>query len=66
MVGVEITFLSGVNSIIIKGKDKAFITTKDSVIFDKSMLTYIIVAMLKEGYINHKIIEGVLEEIHTA
>ena len=66
MVGVEITFLSGTNSIVIKKKGEAFITTKDAVIFDANILTYIIEAMLKKGYIDYRIIEGILEEIHTA
>lgn len=66
MVGVEITYLEGVNSIVIKGRNKAFITTKDAVIFDKDMLTQMIVMMLLKGYLDHKIFEGILEEISTA
>jgi hypothetical protein len=66
MMGVEITFLDGVNSIVIKGKDKAFLTTKDSVIFDRDMLTQMIIVMLAKGYLDHKIFEGILEEINTA
>jgi hypothetical protein len=65
MIGVEITFLPGVDSIVIKGKDKAFLTTKDAVIINRSMLTQLIVVMLQKGYIDHKVIEGVLEDIHT-
>ncbi len=62
---VEITLLSGANSIVIKGKGKAFLTTKDAVIIDRDMLTQIIVIMLQKGYIDYHIIEGVLEDIHT-
>ena len=62
---VEITLLNGVNSIVIRGKGRAFLTTKDAVIIDRDMLTQIIVIMLQKGYIDHHIIEGVLEDIHT-
>jgi len=62
---VEITLLSGVNSIVIRGKGKAFLTTKDAIIIDRDMLTQIIVIMLQKGYIDHRVIEGVLEDIHT-
>lgn len=62
---VEITLLGGVNSIVIRGKGKAFLTTKDAVIINRDMLTQIIVIMLQKGYIDHHIIEGVLEDIHT-
>lgn len=62
---VEITLLSGVNSIVIRGKGKAFLTTKDAMIIDRDMLTQIIVIMLQKGYIDHRVIEGVLEDIHT-
>lgn len=65
MIGIEITFLPGVDSIVIKGKGKAFLTTKDAVIINRSMLTQIVVTMLQKGYIDHKIIEGVLEDVHT-
>lgn len=63
---VQITYLEGVNSIVIKGSDKAFITTKDSVIFNRDMLTHIVIAMINKGYIDYKVLEGVLEQIHTA
>lgn len=63
---VDITYLEGVNSIIIKGKEKAFLTTKDSVIFDRDMLTQMIVIMLAKGYLDYKVFEGILEEINTA
>jgi len=62
---ISVTFLPVVNSIIIKGKDKAFLTTKDAVIFDRDIFIQILFAMLKEGYISPKIIEGVLEDINT-
>ena len=65
MIGIEITFLPGVDSIVIKGKGKAFLTTKDAVIINRNMLTQIVVTMLQKGYIDHKIIEGVLEDVHT-
>jgi len=65
MMEVEITLLSGVNSIVIRGKGKAFLTTKDAIIIDRDMLTQIIVIMLQKGYIDHRVIEGVLEDIHT-
>ncbi len=66
MMGVEITFLDGVNSIVIKGKEKAFLTTKDSVIFDRDMLTQMIIIMLVRGYLDHRVFEGILEDINTA
>lgn len=62
---IQVTHLEGVNSIIIKGKNRAFITTKDAVIFDRDMLTHIIVAMILNSQIDHRIIEGALEELHT-
>ncbi len=65
MMGVEITFLNGVNSIVIRGKGRAFLTTKDAMIIDRDMLTQIIVIMLQKGYIDYHVIEGVLEDIHT-
>ncbi len=66
MMEVEITYLEGVNSIVIKGKEKAFLTTKDSVIFDRDMFTQMIIIMLSRGYLDHKIFDGILEEINTA
>ncbi len=66
MTGVEITYLVGANSIIIKGKERAFITTKDSVIFNRDMLTQMILVMLAKGYLDHRVFEGILEEINTA
>jgi hypothetical protein len=65
MMEVEITLLNGANSIIIKSKGRAFLTTKDAVIFNRDMLTQIIVTLLQKDYIDHRIIEGVLEDIHT-
>ena len=62
---IQLTFLEGVNSIVIKGKDKAFMTTKDSVIFNRDMFEQIIVALVKNGHIDYKVLEGILEEIHT-
>ncbi len=66
MMEVEITYLEGVNSIVIKGKEKAFLTTKDSVIFDRDMFTQMIIIMLSRGYLDYKIFDGILEEINTA
>jgi hypothetical protein len=66
MMEVEITYLNGVNSIVIRGKGKAFVTTKDAVIFDRDMLTQIIIAMLQKEYLDYKVFEGILEEINTA
>ncbi len=65
MMGVEITYLEGVNSIVIRGKEKPFLTTKDAVIFDKDMLTQMIITMLLKGYLDHKVFEGILEEFNT-
>lgn len=65
MIGVEITFLPGVDSIVIRRKGRAFLTTKDAIIINRNMLTQLFVTMLQKGHIDHKVIEGVLEDIHT-
>lgn len=62
---VSIQELPAVGVIIIKGSTDAIMTTKDSVIITKEMLTQIILTLLKKNMIDYRPIEGLLEEIHT-
>jgi hypothetical protein len=62
---ISITYLPLVNTLLIKGRDKAFLTTKDAVLFDRDIFIQLILAMVKEGYIDYQILEGLLEEFHT-
>jgi hypothetical protein len=66
LIGVDITYLPRVNCLIIKRHGKAFITTKDAVIFDRDMFIQMLHAMIRNGQIDYKILEGILEDFHTA
>ena len=54
---ISITHLPTVDVLIIKGKNKAFRTTKDAVIFDRRVFMMLVTEMIKEGYL-----EGLLSE----
>jgi len=62
---ISVTHLPIVNVLIIKGKHGAFRTTKDAVIFDRDVFVHLIMAMIKEGHIDYRILEGLLEELHS-
>jgi hypothetical protein len=66
LIEVAITYLPRVNCLIIRKQGKAFITTKDAVIFDRDMFIQMIHAMVKNEQIDYKVLEGILEDFHTA
>lgn len=66
LLGIDITYLPRVNCFIIRKHGKAFLTTKDAVIFDREMFIQMLHAMVKNGQIDYKILEGILEDYNTA
>lgn len=64
---VLVTVLPNADTIVIKksSDSRVFILTDDSIIIGKDTLIMILRYLLLNNIINHKIIEGLLEEIHT-
>lgn len=64
---ISISALPGTDTLVIrKDKDsRVFILTDDSIIISKSTLIVLLKYMMKNNIINHKTLEGLLEELHT-
>jgi hypothetical protein len=64
---ISITLLPGTDTLVIrKGEDsRVFILTNDSIIISKDTLVVLLKYMMKNNLINPKILEGLLEEVHT-
>lgn len=65
---MEILFLSNLDTLVIRkvGNDNSLIFTKDSVVLGRSTLIAIVNHLVKNGYIDAKVIQGMDEEYHTA
>jgi hypothetical protein len=42
-----------------------FITTPDTIIIGKDGLVFLMNFLVKNGFIHYKVLEGILEEVHT-
>ena len=64
---ISVTVLPGTNTLVIRKDEdsRVFILTNDSIIISKDTLVVLLKYMLMNNLINHKIFEGLLEEIHT-
>ena len=65
---LTITRLPGGRPLVIKQEDGAsfFITSKNSIIIDVSGLSFLVKFLVKNDIISYKILEGILEEYHSA
>lgn len=64
---ISVTVLPGTSTLVIRKDEdsRVFILTNDSIIISKDTLVVLLKYMLMNNLINHKIFEGLLEEIHT-
>jgi hypothetical protein len=64
---ISVTLLAGTDTVVIrKGENsRAFILTNDSIIINKDTLVVLLKYMMINNLINHKVLEGLLEELHT-
>jgi hypothetical protein len=67
MAKVTVTVLPALNTLVIKqveGKD-FFISTNDSIIISVQNLAFILSFLVNNGFVSHKVLEGILEDYHT-
>lgn len=64
---VSITLLPGTETLVIRkdSESRVFILTDDSIIISRNTLVVLLKYMMEHNMINHKAIEGLLEEFHT-
>lgn len=64
---ISITALSGTDTLIIRknADSRVFILTDDSIIISKDTLVVLLKYMMINNLINPKVLEGLLEEVHT-
>lgn len=64
---ITINLLPGTETLVIRkdSNSRVFILTDDSIIISKSTLVVLLKHMMEHNIINHKTIEGLLEELHT-
>jgi len=64
---ISITALPGTDTLVIRknSDSRVFILTDDSIIIGKDTLVVLLKYMMINNMINYKIIEGLLEEVHT-
>jgi len=64
---IYISLLPGTETVVIRknNESRVFILTNDSIIISKDTLMILFMYMMKHNLINHKTIEGLLEELHT-
>lgn len=64
---ISVTSLPGTETLVIRkdADSKVFILTDDSIIISKETLVILLKYMMTNDIINHKIFEGLLEELHT-
>jgi len=64
---ISITLLPGTETLVIKKAidSRVFILTTDSIIMSRNTLIVILKYMMEHDMINHKTIEGLIEEFHT-
>jgi len=64
---ISVTLLPGTDTLVIRKDEnsRVFILTNDSIIISKDTLVVLLKYMMQNDLINHKILEGLLEELHT-
>lgn len=64
---VSITLLPGTETLVIRknSDSRVFILTVDSIIISRNTLIVLLKYMMEHNMINHKTVEGLLEEFHT-
>jgi hypothetical protein len=64
---ISVTLLPGTETLVIRkdSDSRVFILTSDSIIISKNTLIVILKYMMEHDMINHKTLEGLLEEFHT-
>jgi hypothetical protein len=64
---ISVTILPGTDTLVIRkdSSSRVFILTDDSIIISRDTLVVLLKYMLTNEIINHKIMEGLLEELHT-
>lgn len=64
---ISITVLPGTDTLVIRknATSRVFILTDDSIIISRDTLVVLLKYMVMNDLINHKILEGLLEELHT-
>lgn len=65
---IQIMKLNDLNTLVIKqkGEEKYFITTDNSIIISINNLSYLLKYLIVSGMVSHKVLEGILEEIHDS
>jgi hypothetical protein len=64
---ISVTLLPNTDTLVIRksSDSRVFILTDNSIIISKDTLVVLLKYMMKNDLINHKIMEGLLEELHT-
>ncbi len=64
---VSITLLPGTETLVIRknSDSRVFILTADSIIISRNTLIVLLKYMMEHNMINHKTVEGLLEEFYT-
>lgn len=64
---ISVTLLPGTETLVIRKDEgsRVFILTNDSIIISKDTLVVLLKYMMQNNLINHKVFEGLLEELHT-
>jgi len=64
---LTVTKLPGTMPLVIKQEAGAsfFITSKDSIVIDVAGLTFLVKFLVTNGMMDHKILEGILEEFNS-
>ncbi len=64
---LSVLSLAGSDTYVIKKSktSRFFITTPDTIIIGKDGLVFLMNFLVKNGFINPKVLEGILEEVNT-
>ncbi len=66
-MGLKIINLKALNSISIQKEpnDRCFISSVNGIVISIPMLSFILLSLLKNGFLDEQVLEGILEEYHT-
>ncbi len=64
---LQVTKIPRLNSLVItqEGHD-FFVSTKNGIIISVSQLANLILILIRLGFLNPKVLEGILEDVHTS
>ena len=67
MFKIEIQYLPGVNTLIIKkeANDRFFSSNSTTLVINLQSLSYLISVLVKKNILNPKVLEGILEEYYS-